>query len=215
MKKGIKIFGICLMLSAVGFACSSKQARVAYALEDESSEIIEEPTDSSVISESIVEEPTIEEATEGSDIEKWAKEKWETFVAPLVGGISVTAILSFVSTLFINWLKNKKLDKKLLEIESKKVELENKIIAVETTLATLAIIKDEVGDVKTAVKSFLALSETKFNEIKEESVKLQKIEPILKLLIELEAKLAKTSQDAIKAGIVSDIKELERLVKEF
>lgn len=146
---------------------------------------------------------------------EWAVEKWETFVAPLVGGISLTAILSFAMTMFFNWLKNKKLDEKLVDVK-------NNLNECQLILKTLTGIYDNVketreineetqGALKEAVEKILSM----LNLNNEKMDKIEKIQPILKLLVELETKVAKASDEAIKAGIIDDVREIESLIKNF
>ena len=45
--------------------------------------------------------------------------------------------------------------------------------------------------------------------------KIQKVEPILKLLCQLEIKLAKASNDVIASGALQDINEIATLIKDF
>lgn len=201
-----------LMFVIIGFmfgiggicACASKQALMASA--EETSETI----------------PT-EETTEEDN---WLQKNYETFIVPLLSGVSITSVLSMATTIIFTVIKNKKLDQKVLLItekaNNKYQECEQKLVEVKEILGAVheiyeLTLKNE--KVNSETKEFL-IEKVKYmvSVIDGNSDKVNKIDDLVKiitLLTQLEGKVAKQSQEIVKSGIVEDINEITTLVKKL
>ena len=125
MKKWRNLLFVTLGLAfAVGFnsACASKQAVVVHAEGEETT------------SEVVVEEQPAEE-------ENWFQKNYETYIVPLLSGVSITSILSTFVTFVFTIVKNKKLDQKVLAITEKANEkyqqAEEKLVEVKEILRVI------------------------------------------------------------------------------
>ena len=161
--------------------------------------------------------PVVEETTTNEE-ENW-KDKIiqfkDTILVPLLSGVSITSILSVVITIILNTIRGKKLDKKCIESEAKLAE-------ATAILSTITKIYNDIADDKKINEETRTIIETqmtdlieKINANNEKVAKIEKIEPILKLLVQLEIKLAKASSDVVASGAIKDVNEITKLIKEF
>lgn len=139
----------------------------------------------------------------------------DTILVPLLSGVSITSVLSIVITVVLNYIRGKKLDKKCIESEAKLAE-------ATAILSTITKIYNDIADDKKINEETKAIIETQMNDLiskinsnNERVAKIEKIEPILKLLVQLEVKLAKASSDVVASGAIKDVNEIAKLIKEF
>ena len=211
MKKWRNLIFVALGLAlTVGFscACSSKQAVMVRAEDGETTEVV-------------TEEPQAEE-----EKEDWAKKSYETFIVPLLSGVSLTSVASLVGAIAITVIKNKKLDKKIIEITERANEKYNQ---AEEKLVKVTEILTEVNEIYLLVQNSDKLNgETKalieqkvqymVTVIDEDHTRIAKVDDLIKitaLLVQLEGKVAKQSAEVVKSGIVDDINEIIGLVKKL
>ena len=166
---------------------------------------------------------TSEETSETAVVVSEEVETWteklntfkDTYLVPLLSGVSITSILSVIATFVFNVVKEKKLDKKLIESNTKLAE-------ATAILATITKIYNDIAeDKKLNAETKQIISKTmnelveRFDVNNEKIAKVEKIEPILRLLVQLEVKIAKSSSDLIASGAIEDINEITKLIKEF
>lgn len=265
MRKSVKLALMALPFIGIGATCAivGDEAVPAYA-EDNISSIAETAESiGSEVSESAAESSEAIASSKAADpdeakyderleeleekisyVKKWADDKWNTYVAPLVGGVSLAVVLSFIGTIVMNYVKGKGIDKKMLEsnerlnafIESSKTELNEKMAAVEEkmALASEALAKvTEVASTMTSIKETVekgeriseetkeklesqvtSLSKT-LNEMTDEVSSLDDVKKAMAVLSQIIAALAKCSDEAIKNGSASEVAKLAELTKEL
>ena len=210
MKKWRNLLFVTLGLAfSVGFssACASKQAVVVHAEGEETT------------SEVVVEEQPAKE-------ENWFQKNYETYIVPLLSGVSITSILSTVVTFVFTIAKNKKLDQKVLAITEKANEkyqqAEEKLVEVKEILRVineiyqLTLNNEEVNnETKTFLKEKVQHMITVIDENSEKVNKIDDLTQILILLTQLQVKVSKQSAEIVKSGIVDDINEITQLVKKL
>lgn len=217
---------------------------VAESIESEASENIASTTEPIGSDEAKYDERLKDLEEKIAYVKKWADDKWNTYVAPLVGGVSLAVVLSFIGTIVMNYVKGKGIDKKMLEsnerlnsfIESSKTELNEKMAAVEErmVLVSEALSKvTEVASTMTSIKETVdkgekvseetkerlesqvtSLSKT-INEMTDEVSSLEEIKKAMAVLSQIIAALAKCSDEAIKNGSASEVAKLAELTKEL
>lgn len=167
--------------------------------------------------------PTVEEET--NIFEKlWDEfEAWkETYLVPLLSGVSITTIVTLLINVVLTIVREK-LARKRENTAREEHEHAEALIAQAYTV--IALVKEVFENVRTQVLQNDALKQLVENKLIElekilnknsrEISKINKIEPILKLLVQIQGKLALVSENAIASGITADINELIRLAKEF
>lgn len=206
MKKGLKITMLCcaLVLGGAGLA-SACVGTSTYATQD-------------VLCVRAEGEEQSSEVTETQEIEEWKQKITEfknTVLIPILGGVSITSVVSLVLTLVVNYIRGKKLDKKCVDSEAKLAE-------ATAILATITKIYNDVAEDKKINEETKTIISTQMKDLVEKIdantnviEKINKIEPILKLLVQLETKLAKANSDVIASGAMKDVSEITKLIKEF
>lgn len=219
MKKWLKTLFISCALVLTGACFVSAYAstsRGVYAEGEETSEPV-------VVEEEPAEEPK----------ENWVKQTYDTYVVPLFASVSITSIGSAIICIVATALKNKELNKKLLAMneafQERMEEANRKSMLAEEKLAEatemLALAREGYALIKESdalnkeTKEFL-VSNVNFilNKLEENSKEIAKIEQfkrVLALLVQLQTKVAKQSQEIVKSGIVDDVNEIVALVKEL
>lgn len=209
MKKWRNLLFITLGLTfVVGFtsACTSKQAIMVRAEGEETTEVV-------------VEEQPAEE-------ESWFQKSYETYVVPLLSGVSVTSILSMIVTIVFTVIKNKKLDEKVLTITKNANEIyqqaENKLVEVKEILGEvheihrLTLNSEKVNsEAKTFLEEKVKYMVTVVDDNSEKVNKIDDLVKVLTLLTQLQVKISKQSAEIVKSGIIEDINEITQLVKKL
>lgn len=156
--------------------------------------------------------------------ELWSKfEAWkETYLVPLLSGVSITTIVTLLINVILTIVREKRATKRE---NTASEEHEHAEALIAQAYAVIALVKDVFEHIKTQVLQNDALKqliENKLNELEKllnknsrEITKINKIEPILKILVQIQGKLALVNENAIASGITADINELIRLAKEF
>lgn len=259
MKKRILIPAIALAscMSGLAIASASASAYGAYA-EGEASSVSEaqseETPQSAEQAESQTDSKTAEEEAYDQrlkDLEEkiayvkdWANGKWDTYIAPLLGGVSLAVVVSFIGTLAMNYAKGKGLDKKMLaaqeqfnsQIEEIKKTFAEKSIAIDEKVAQTADILASIGStletlksIEETVKSGEKVSEETKEQLTSQVNSLTKsmgeltegvecldgMKKAMVALSQIVSKLASTDPDAIKNGTVAEIKQLADMTKEL
>ena len=209
MKKWRNLLFVTLGLAFfVGFtsACVSKQAVIVRAEGEETTEVV-------------VEEQPAEE-------ENWFQKNYETYVVPLLGGVSITSILSMIVTIVFTVIKNKKLDQKVLAISKKANEkyqqTEEKLVEVKEILGEvheiyqLTLNNEKVNsETKIFLKEKVKYMVTVVDKNSEKVNKIDNLVKVLTLLTQLQVKVYKQSAEIVKSGIIEDINEIAQLVKKL
>lgn len=209
MKKWRNLLFVTLGLALVtGFtsACSSKQAVMVRAEGEETTEVV----------------------TEGQPVEEenWFQKNYETYVVPLLSGVSITSILSMIVTIVFTVIKNKKLDQKVLTIAEKANEkyqqAEDKLVEVKEILREvheiyqLTLNNEKVNsEIKTFLKEKVEYMVAVVDENSEKVNKIDDLVKVLTLLTQLQAKVSRQSAETVKNGIIEDINEIAQLVKKL
>jgi len=211
---------LLLMGAGTASACVSTGTHVREArAEGETSEVVS----SEEITEEEVTQKVEELVTQGKS---WLNEKWNTFVAPLIGGVSLSAVIMFIANIILNYRKGKKVEiqyQKALDklVESNAINGDAKAALIEMKAVAIMLsedIKSNQGlsdETKKALKDGLASIVAKVDSQSELLEKSAKVEPILRLLVQIVAKIATCDENVAKMGALDDIKELQKLLKEF
>lgn len=167
----------------------------------------------------IVEEQSVEEKS-------WFQKNYETYVVPLLSGVSITSILSMVVTIVFTSVKNKKLDQKVLAITEKANEkyqyTEDKLVEVKEILKEvheiyqLTLNNEKVNsEAKTFLQEKVKYMVSVVDGNSEKVNKIDDLVKILTLLTQLQIKVSKQSAEIVKSGIIEDINEITQLVKKL
>lgn len=225
MKKWRKLMlgSFALMFGVAGLcACSANQAVLVGAEGEETSSSTEiAPPEESSSSE--VTTPSEETTTEEDN---WFKKDYETFVVPLLSGVSITSLLSMVVTILFTFIKNKKLDQKVLLVTQKAndkyQQCEEKLVEIKEILTQVHEIYEMVtksekinDETKTYLEEKVKYLVTVIDGNSERVNKIDNLVEIITLLAQLQTKIAKQSDDVVKSGIVEDIDEITTLVKKL
>ncbi len=217
MKKLKVLFASMLALVGVG-ALSSCRAQTQIVVK------AEETTEVAEVAENVEEED-----------KSWWRVQWETYVAPLLTGISITSVVSVAFSIIFTIARKTALDKKYAEKDSeyqaKVADFEQKvhealdglnermqevdmIKGVAENILNACLNEQEVNEAtKAMIKETMEVLTAKVDENNVIVQKYQKIEPILQLLVQLEIKLAKSNKNNIANGVIDDIEEISKLIK--
>lgn len=156
--------------------------------------------------------------------EIWEKfENWkETYLVPLLGGVSIASIISMIASILLTIIREKRATKRELQASEKFTQAQ---ALIAKAYATIALVEEVFNHIKTQIsqndelrkeiEEKLTTLEKILSKNSRDIAKLNKIEPILKLLVQVQGKLALSNDSAITSGIVTDVNELVRLAKEF
>lgn len=226
-----KLFGLATLLAALvltGGLASREAAAPVYA-DSETSEPVGDSSEEEPISS---EEPTSSEEPATSEEQPQEKEGEkiseklvafrDTYLVPLVTGVSLTSVLSVVFSIVmaINSYKNKK---SIIE-ENNKMRtqcLEMLVMAkqvVETANAlTLSIMDDKKvsEETKQAFMNQTKIINDSIDELTQETEKVLQIKPCVIMLIQLMTDLAKVNPQAVSSGILETIEQLNQQAKKM
>ena len=215
MKKWLKVLFVSGALAVTGvLACTgtSRGYTRVCAEGEETSEVVEEPVSN-------------------EENEKWAKQAWETYVVPLFASVSLTSIGSLVGCFLITLLKNKQLNKKLIamqeEADRREEKANEKLLLAEQKLAEVTEILQTVRELAKIIIEDHALNKEIKREVIEKLTlitqviekngqdisKINKLQEVIALLVQLEAKVSLQATEVIKSGIVDDVNKILQLVK--
>ena len=225
MKK--KLFGLFAVAAALAFcgAFSVKSNTISpiYAEGEESSEPIssEEEPETATVSE----EPEV--PAEDESIAKKVLEFKDTFLIPLLSGVSLSTILGMaVSTAFA--FKNGRVVKVLKEANSKFERFANDKLQQAEQLINLANEQlekaeemsnrmiEKAEEINRRVENLISATQSlvsNFESLATNTAKMLAIKECVVLLIEVQAELAKINPKAISSGIVEQIAFLEEQAK--
>lgn len=216
MKKWSKLLFVAgaLVLTSACFASAYASTSRGYvrvnAEGEETSEVVEQPQE---------------------EQESWIKKSYETYIVPLLSGVSITSIVSAVACIATTVLKNKQLDKKLLALQSecdRRIEqADEKYRQAEAKLAEVTEILQTAREVfKIIIENDAINKETKkvvtekllqivgaIDKQGEDIHKIGKLQEIVGLLVQLQSKVAMQSAEVVKSGIVDDVNKILQLVK--
>lgn len=166
-------------------------------------------------------EPTITEEQPVEE-ESWLKKNYETYVVPLLSGVSITSILSLIVTIVFTVIKDKKLDQKVLMANEKCQQAEEKLVEIKEILGEvheihqLTLNSEKVNtEIKTFLKEKVEYMVTVVDENSEKVNKIDDLSKILTLLTQLQVKVSRQSAEIVKSGIIEDINEIAQLVKKL
>lgn len=153
----------------------------------------------------------------------WFEEKWDTYIAPLFGGVSITAIVSAVLCFVLNHIKNKGFDKKISDMEKRALvreeEANKKLAMAQECLnsykAMFELVKESNGidkQTKEAIENGLKDMKEKIDNIDNKSDKLEGLKQAVACLAVILAKAVENSPELIKAGIVPEVNNLKQKV---
>ena len=219
-RKKITILAYALLLPCAVTASACLHRLSLSVRAEESSEVASSEEISEEVSEEIV--SSYDEEALASDVQEaiskgkeWLNEKWNTFVAPLIGGVSLSAFIIFVANLVINYRKGHKAELKYQEAVEKLAESNLINEEAKKILASMSEIAEAIGMDLHDEKQIAERVEEKVNGQAEILAKTAKVEPVLRILAQITAKMASASEDMAKSGLIEDVKELEKLLKEF
>lgn len=239
MKK--KLFGLFALttifaLSGALFCLKEKQVQPLFA-EGETSEVQEdsssEPKEDLTSYEEEQEPTSAEENKLNDEIAEKIKQFKDTYLVPILSGVSVTSILSAVFTItlaFINRKTNKRISTSndttqanvaqfMINVEAKFTALSNK---VENMLTLANRVVDTAEEAKKLYDEMFDMIKGKFNEIVNEingltdsTEKMLVMKKCMIMLINLEAELSKSNPQAISSGVVKQIAEINEEAKKM
>lgn len=240
MKKLIATIGV-LLLCSFGIYASQKEYKPISA-EGESSEILDssEPVESSEPQESSepeeqqsseeqqesapVEEPVVEEPEEDVSKEIAAKLNVfkDTFLVPLVSGVSITNLISCAVAIIFAY-KNRKTNENINNSNNKTQELSLKAIEAAVALkksAELLIEKVQndsalTTEMKQDIFEQANFIRNNFDNFAKEVEKMLEIKTCVLMLIQVQAKLAETNPQAVSSGVMKQISELNEQAKKL
>lgn len=216
MKKWLKVLFVSSALALMGvlaYTGTSRGYTRVCAEGEETSEVVEEPV------------------AEQEDEKGWAKNAYETYIVPLFAGVSITSIGSLLGCFLITFLKNKELNKKLLaikeEADKREAQANEKLLLAEQKLAEVTeilltvrelakvIIEDHAlnKEIKREVIEKLTLITQIIEKNGQDISKINKLQEVIALLVQLEAKVSLQATEVIKSGIVDDVNKILQLVK--
>lgn len=226
MKKWLKVLFISCAVVLTGACLASAYAGTSRGVMPVFAEgEVEETSEPAEAEEPVeTEEPTVVEAEE--DKEGFIKKSYETLVVPLLSGVSITSILSAVVCVAMAVVKNKQLDKKLITISEEASEKYNqaqeKLKEVTEILKTIlevdALVKEEKvinTEIKNCITEQMAGIVDTINQNAKQVAKIDKLQQSVALLVQLEAKVARQSQEVVKSGIIEDINMITQLMKDI
>lgn len=255
MRKKILIPAIALAscMGALAIASASASPYGAHA-EGEGSSLTESaetadssteaPADSKTSEEEAYEERLKDLDEKITYVKDWANGKWDTYVAPLLGGVSLAVVVSFLGTLAMNYARGKGLDKKMLEAQSrfnseieelkktfaeKSLELDEKIAQTADILANVGSTLETLKSIEETVKNGEKVSEETKEKLTSQVNSLTKsmaemtdgieclggMKKAMVALSQIVSKLASTDPEAIRNGTVIEIKQLAEMTKEL
>lgn len=216
MKKWSKVLFVAgaLVLTSACFAsayASTSRGYVRVSAEgEETSEVVEQPQE---------------------EQESWIKKSYETYIVPLLSGVSITSIVSAVACILTTVLKNRQLDKKLLTLQTecdRRIEqADEKYRQAEAKLAEVTEILQTAREVfKIIIENDAINKETKkvvtekllqivgaIDKQSKDIGKIGKLQEVVGLLVQLQSKVAMQSAEVVKSGIVDDVNKILQLVK--
>ena len=216
MKKWSKVLFVAgaLVLTSACFAsayASTSRGYVRVSAEgEETSEVVEQPQE---------------------EKESWVKKSFDTYVVPLLSGVSLTSIVSAVACIVTTIIKNKQLDKKLLTLQeednkrraeadaiyqSANEKLAEATEILQTVRETYRIIleNDVINkETKKIVLEKLAFMSSELEKQSKDVKKVEKLQEVIGLLVQLQSKIALQTTEAVKSGVVDDVNKILQLVK--
>lgn len=217
-----------LIVGALFFSVSlglNKPSTLAFA-EETISEIvtsneISTTDDTSTTDETETTDPTQEDdKTIGDKIKDEISNFKDTYLVPLLSGVSITSVLGAIFSLImaiLNRKNNKKSNDEIIE-SSKQVAnvaaLATKIIQV--TMQIMDEIKNQNAIAENTRLEFQQSSKALFEEIAtltNKTEELQNLKPILATLATIDSKIALCSSEVIKNGLGTDIATLAEQIK--
>lgn len=221
MKKSVKILiASVALLGVCAFTGATNQNYIGVRAEGEES------------SEPVVVEEQPTEQEEVSIKDEITKFK-DTFLIPLLSGVSLSSIGAFIWIIVSNKIERVSREKKTKaeeekrsaeykRIEERYQQTEEMLAKAQQLIAIAFEIKEAVlSSEKTSeqtleyVQAKLVQFETKVKEIAGYTSKTDKIAKAIQLIGQIQVKLAKQSQNVIKSGLISDINEISQLLKEI
>ncbi len=159
------------------------------------------------------------EKNESGLLDNW--ENWkETYIDPLLAGVSITSIISAMLSLAMAYLNHKSNKKSNAEVHQSKEDNKLLISAItefmEKMNDILAKLENENKNSQTLKDDFSITSQellNKISELVEQTENLQKLKTIIVTLATIESKIAQCSKEVVQSGVGEDIAKLADQIK--
>ena len=220
-----KLLGLATLLAALvltGGLASREAAAPVYADSETSEPVGDSSEEESISSEEPASSEEQPQEKEGEKISEKLVAFRDTYLVPLVTGVSLTSVLStvFSIAMAINAYKNKKT---IIEENNKtrKQCLEMLVMAkqvVETANAlTLSIMDDKKvsEETKQAFMKQTKMINDSIDKLTQETEKVLQIKPCVIMLIQLMTDLAKVNPQAVSSGVLETIEQLNQQAKKM
>lgn len=180
----------------------------------------EEVTSEVIASESYQTDANQNEENMGDKIKDEISNFKDTYLVPLLSGVSLTSVIGALFSLlmaFINRKNNKKSNEELIQ-SSKQVErvVELAISIIKTTTQIMEEIQTQNKIAENTRMDFQKSAKElldKVSELTKETQALQKLKPIMVSLATIDSKMALSNANVIKNGLGEDISELSEQIK--
>lgn len=216
----------CLLIGFTTiFSCFTFSKEIVYQPINAAVDITTE-TSTETTTETISEDVKEDDLISYEDIKQWAKEQWDNLIMPIFVGFSATNIGVFLLNYIVSKVRNRAQDKKNKEnqaaLDEKLKQVQDCLIMVGALVKTQNVIfenlktnnalsletKEIICKTMTSVANLININNKKIDSI-------EKIKPVLALLISIEKKVALCRDEVVKSGIGNDIAKLESMVKEL
>lgn len=189
----------------------------------EISEVVESTEDvTEEASDKAIDDKVAELEKEISDVESWVNEKWDTYVSPLLGGVSLAVVVSFLGTLLMTYVRSKSLDGKLKDANDKIAQATEILAKVSSVLLVLNTVKSDVengnkinDETKAELKSQVSSLEAKIGELSGNIEPMEDIKKILSLLVQIVSAIATNDENSVKSGVSKEVSELASMLPEL
>lgn len=238
MKKAVRLALFAMAITGTGAACAlaGSPAKALAEGEGEASSLAVETPSSEGTAESDKPsgESTSEKAPEKTDAEKeyderlkdleekisyvknWANDKWDTYIAPLLGGVSLAVVISFIGTLVINYAKGKGIDKKFSQsinlLNSKLADSESGLNA--KFAESQETLNKAIAESRKQMDEKMALVEGKLAEATEALAKISETVVTLNSIRETVEKGEKVNEET-KEKLESQVNSLSKAISEM
>ena len=226
MKKFIAAVGV-LLLCSFGICASQKEFKplLAEGEEPETSEpveVSEEPVVESSEPEAVVEQPVEEDKVTREEIEQKITAFKDTYLVPLLSGVSITTIISCGLTILFAF-KNRKTNTLIAKVNAITQEQAKKAIdcvkeiedQANLLLEQAQMYKDLAFEMKDRAIEQSKVMLNQVNELKGEVEKLFEMKACMIMLINTQVELAKINPQVVSSGVVKQLEALNEQAKKL
>ena len=168
-----------------------------------------------------VQEENNEEITENSTLE-WLKNFFDTYLVPIIGSSSIVSVVSAIIVSVLSAIRKKELKKMLEKNNQINLQAQDNLKNSNNTLAKInevKLLEEENIKINTEINRVVNEKVEAIEKVVEDNNKkierLDNVYEALKLLSQIQIKVAKSSKDVIKSGLVEDIQNLSNIIKKI